>query len=151
MENKRPILDKNRLALQGKGKRRKNSRRVIEKPSYLSTPKQQLIKALSRTKAGNTSKGGVKIKANRFLSKAENQRSRLGLGETKDTGKKFTIADRPGKNKLARKIKKAAAGPQRRKFKNGKLVGGQNKLDANKDGKISKVDFALLKKKKKNK
>ena len=135
-----------------RGGSQKKSRKTPQKPSYLSTPKQQLIKALSRTKAGNTSKGGVKIKANRFLSKAENQRSRLGLGETKDTGKKFTIADRPGKNnKLARKIKRAAAGPQRKRFKNGKLVGGQNKLDANKDGKISKVDFALLKKKKKNK
>ena len=31
------------------------------------------------------------------------------------------------------------------------LKGKQNKLDANKDGKISKADFALLKKKKKNK
>ncbi len=36
-------------------------------------------------------------------------------------------------------------------YKKGKLVGKQNKLDANKDGKISKADFALLKKKKKNK
>jgi len=36
--------------------------------------------------------------------------------------------------------------------KNGKkLKGNQNKLDANKDGKISKEDFALLKKKKKKK
>tara|TARA_Y100001970_G_scaffold39274_1_gene48359 strand:+ start:1105 stop:1257 length:153 start_codon:yes stop_codon:yes gene_type:complete len=29
-----------------------------------------------------------------------------------------------------------------------KLVGNQTKLDANKDGKISKADFSLLKKKK---
>ena len=29
-----------------------------------------------------------------------------------------------------------------------KLVGNQTKLDANKDGKISKTDFSLLKKKK---
>ena len=36
-------------------------------------------------------------------------------------------------------------------YKKGKLVGGQKKLDANKDGKISKADFALLKKKKKKK
>jgi hypothetical protein len=36
--------------------------------------------------------------------------------------------------------------------KNGKkLKGNQNKLDANKDGKISKEDFVLLKKKKKKK
>ena len=36
-------------------------------------------------------------------------------------------------------------------YKDGKLVGGQKKLDANKDGKISKADFVLLKKKKKKK
>jgi len=40
---------------------------------------------------------------------------------------------------------------KRSTYKDGKLVGGQNKLDANKDGKISKADFALLKKKKKKK
>jgi len=142
MENKRPM--------QGKG-RKKNSRRVIEKPSYLSTPKQQLIKALTKARATNTSREGRVINPENFLSRAENQRSRLGLGETKNVGKKYTVKNKPGRNKLARKIKKAAAGPQRKRFKNGKLVGGQNKLDANKDGKISKVDFALLKKKKKNK
>jgi len=40
---------------------------------------------------------------------------------------------------------------KRSTYKNGKLVGGQKKLDANKDGKISKEDFDLLKKKKKKK
>ena len=37
------------------------------------------------------------------------------------------------------------------KKKKGYLKGGQVKLDANKDGKISKADFDLLKKKKKKK
>ena len=36
-------------------------------------------------------------------------------------------------------------------YSNGNLVGGQKKLDKNKDGKISGIDFALLRKKKKKK
>ncbi len=47
-----------------------------------------------------------------------------------------------GKTTMRKKMKRST-------YKNGKLVGGQTKLDANKDGKISKADFALLKKKKK--
>ena len=34
-------------------------------------------------------------------------------------------------------------------YSNGKLVGGQKKLDKNKDGKISKEDFEMLRKEKK--
>ena len=49
-----------------------------------------------------------------------------------------------GKTTMRQKMKRST-------YKNGKLVGGQKKLDANKDGKISKEDFALLKKKKKKK
>jgi len=65
----------------------------------------------------------------------------------------------PNKKKLEEKKKNRKPGRQadakktggRVGYKKGKLVGGQNKLDANKDGKISKADFALLKKKKKKK
>tara|TARA_R110001606_G_scaffold271205_1_gene419796 strand:+ start:273 stop:464 length:192 start_codon:yes stop_codon:yes gene_type:complete len=49
-----------------------------------------------------------------------------------------------GKTTMRQKMKRST-------YKNGKLVGGQKKLDANKDGKISKEDFDLLKKKKKKK
>jgi len=139
-----------------RGGSQKKSRKLPQKPSYLSTPKQQLIKALSKARRTNTSKQGLMIDPARFLSKAENQRSRLGLGEAKNVGKKYTVKDRPGKktkskkslstsDKLRLRLQKRKA---REGYKKGKLVGGQKKLDANKDGKISKVDFALLKKKK---
>ena len=36
-------------------------------------------------------------------------------------------------------------------MKNGGLVGGQKKLDKNKDGKITGADFKMLRKKKKKK
>jgi len=49
-----------------------------------------------------------------------------------------------GKTTMRQKMKRPT-------YKNGKLVGGQKKLDVNKDGKISKADFVLLKKKKKKK
>ena len=65
----------------------KKSRKLPQKPSYLSTPKQQLRKALSKARRTNTSKEGLMIDPARFLSKAENQRSRLGLGEAKNVGK----------------------------------------------------------------
>ena len=127
----------------------KKSRKTPQKPSYLSTPTQQLGKALSKAKKATTPKGGPVIDVKRFLSKAENQRSRLGLGEAKNVGKKFTVKDRPGKKTKSKKLmEKLGKRGTRKGLKNGKLVGGQKKLDANKDGKISKVDFALLKKKK---
>ena len=64
-----------------------------------------------------------------------------------------------GQKKLEEKKKNRKPGRQadakktggRVGYKKGKLVGGQKKLDANKDGKISKADFVLLKKKKKKK
>ena len=49
-----------------------------------------------------------------------------------------------GKTTMRQKMKRST-------YKNGKLVGGQKKLDANKDGKISKEDFDLLKKKEEEK
>ena len=140
-----------------KGGSQKKSRKLPQKPSYLSTPVQQLRKALSKAKRTNTSKEGRVINPERFLSRAENQRSRLGLGEAKNVGKKFTVKKKPGtkgeakkrlsnSDKLRLRLQKRKA---REGYKKGKLVGGQKKLDANKDGKISKVDFSLLKKKKK--
>jgi hypothetical protein len=38
-----------------------------------------------------------------------------------------------------------------KQFKSGGLVGGQKKLDKNKDGKITGADFKMLRKKKKKK
>jgi hypothetical protein len=86
-----------------KGGSQKKSRKLPQKPSYLSTPKQQLIKALSKARRTNTSKEGLMIDPARFLSKAENQRSRLGLGEAKNVGKKYTVKDRPGKKTKSKK------------------------------------------------
>jgi len=144
-----------------KGGSQKKSRKLPQKPSYLSTPTQQLRKALTKARATNTGREGRVINPGNFLSKAENQRSRLGLGEAKNVGKKFTAKSRPGTKGQAKKLVAKTALSKRKKLmeklgkrgtrkglKNGKLVGGQTKLDANKDGKISKVDFALLKKKK---
>ena len=48
-------------------------------------------------------------------------------------------------NKRYSRIKKMGGGMMRK----GYLAGGQSKLDANKDGKISKEDFAMLRDKRK--
>jgi hypothetical protein len=48
-----------------------------------------------------------------------------------------------GALKMTTKLKN---GKRRKMYKDGKLVGGQVKLDKNKDGKISGKDFKMMKK-----
>lgn len=48
-----------------------------------------------------------------------------------------------GSLKMTTKLKN---GKKRKMYKDGKLVGGQVKLDKNKDGKISGKDFKMMKK-----
>jgi hypothetical protein len=48
-----------------------------------------------------------------------------------------------GALKMTTKLKN---GKKRKMYKDGKLVGGQVKLDKNKDGKISGKDFKMMKK-----
>jgi len=85
--------------------------------------------------------------------------NRSQLGSTTNMSSFYESNLYPNKKKLEEKKKSRKAGKKeeakktggRVGYKKGKLVGKQNKLDANKDGKISKADFALLKKKKKKK
>ena len=125
---------------QGKDVKTKKGKSVLTKETEIVNNKS-LMKNLGLDKQGKKSgpKGG---------RQALKPGGKVGL-------KKVDKSKNPGLAKLPMKVRNnmgyAKKGGLAMKKNGKKLKGNQNKLDANKDGKISKADFVLLKKKKKKK
>ena len=82
--------------------------------------------------------------AKKFPETAMDIEDTIGFGKLYES-----YMEKRGKKSL-KKIDEDYSGdrPINKKMGGGKLIGGQKKLDANKDGKISGVDFEILRKKK---
>ena len=93
---------------------------------------------------------GAGLLASNYLGKraGEADASRIALGIDKpETTSAFGVNINPTRFKEGGMYYKAKGGMH--KANTGKLIGNQHKLDINKDGKISKEDFKMLKSKKK--